>query len=100
MSEDAQNQQPTIRTVDVEAEEIQNFQVPAYVNFVNVPQFRADVFIDMGLITIEQMTASRLDAGSDVKVAMYDRFVMSLTTFDEMLTQMTRLRDHLKSQGI
>lgn len=87
------------KTVDIEADEFQDFQVPSYVNYVNVWHFRNDVFIDMGPLTIEQMAASKLDSGAEVRVAMYDRFVMSPITFDELVTRMNLLRDQLKSQG-
>jgi hypothetical protein len=48
----------------------------------------------MGLVTVEEPGA--LKPGGEVKAAMYDRFVMSTTTFDDLAGRMSLLRGQLK----
>lgn len=78
MPEDAQTGPPglKVRVVDIEADEIRNFQVPAFVNYVNVWRLGSDVYVDMGLVTVEDLGALKPDIGQ-ATVAIYDRFVMS-----------------------
>jgi hypothetical protein len=43
-----------IEIVDIEEDPIRNYQVPSIVNYVNVWRFGNDVYVDMGLVTVEQ----------------------------------------------
>jgi len=88
-----------LKIVDIDADVVQNFQVPSYVNYVNVWHHRNDVFVDMGLVTIEQLAAFTSGTESEATVAIYDRFVMNPTTFEELFTRMNLLREQLRSQG-
>ncbi|MGD0361430.1 MAG: hypothetical protein ABSC93_11200 [Bryobacteraceae bacterium] len=101
MPEDAQTGPPglKVRVVDIEADEIRNFQVPTFVNYVNVWRLGSDVYVDMGLVTVEDLGALKPDIGQ-ATVAIYDRFVMSPATFDELAGRMTLLRGQLKAEGL
>lgn len=100
MPEDAQSgsSEFKINVVDIEADEVKSVQVPSFVNYVNVSRFGNDVYLDMGLVTVEQLNA--LKPVNEVTAAMYDRFVMSPTTFDEPFERMTLLRSQLRSEGL
>lgn len=100
MQENTQSASPEfkVKVVDIEAEEIQNFQVPSFVNYVNVWRFGNDVYIDMGLVTAEKLRD--LKPGAEVTAAMYDRFVMSPMAFDDLVGRMILLREQLKSEGL
>jgi hypothetical protein len=99
MPEDAQSgpAEIKIRIVDIEDDEVRNFQVPSFVNYVNVWRLSNDVYVDMGLVTVEQLG---LKPGTDPTVAVYGRFAMSPTTFDELVGRMNQLREQLRSQGL
>src|SRR5579863_1132207 len=69
MPEDTQDKpQVTIKGVDIKADEIQDFQVPSFVNYVYLSNHGYDVYIDLGLITIEQMAAFKPGERAEVKV--------------------------------
>ena len=87
-----------IKVIDIEADDVKNFQVPSFVNYVNVWRFGNDVYVDMGLVTVEELGA--LKPGAEVTAAMYDRFVMSPMTFDDLVGRMTLLREQLKSERL
>lgn len=100
MPENVQSGTPEfkVKIVDIEEDEIRNFQVPSFVNYVNVWRFGNDVYVDMGLVTVEQLGISKPD--KEATVAMYGRFAMSPMTFDEVVGRMTLLREQLKSEGL
>jgi hypothetical protein len=100
MTENAQSGPPEfkIKIVDIEEDEIRDFQVPSFVNYVNVWRFGNDVYVDMGLVTVEQLGVLKPD--KEATVAMYGRFVMSPITFDDVVGRMTSLRELLKSEGL
>jgi hypothetical protein len=87
-----------IKVVDIEADEVKDFQVPSFVNYVNVWRFGNDVYVDMGLVSVEELGAWK--PGVELTAAMYDRFVMSPMTFDDLVGRMTLLREQLKSEGL
>jgi len=87
-----------IKIVDIEEDEIRNFQVPSFVNYVNVWRFGNDVYVDMGLVTVEQLGVLKPD--KEAIVAMYGRFAMSPTTFDELVGRMNQLREQLRLEGL
>jgi len=100
MPENAQSGPPEfkIKVVDIEADEIRDFQVPSFVNYVNVWRYGNDVYLDMGLLTVEELGV--LKPGTEVTAAMYDRFVMSPLTFEDLVRRMTLLREQFKSEGL
>jgi len=101
MPEDTQDKpQVTIKGVDIKADEFQDFQVPSFVNYVYLSNHGNDVYIDLGLITIEQMAAFKPGERAEVKVAMRNRFVMSPVTFEDLYKRMDLVREQLKSQGL
>lgn len=87
-----------IKIVDIEDDQVKNFQVPSFVNYANVFHVGTDVYLDMGLVTAEQLAL--LKAGMDATVAIYDRFAMNPSVFDEMVERMVLLRDQLKAKGL
>jgi hypothetical protein len=100
MPENAQSGPPEfkLKIVDIEEDEIRNFQVPSFVNYVNVWRFGNDVYVDMGLVTVEQLGVLKPD--KEAIVAMYGRFAMSPTTFDELVGRMNQLREQLRLEGL
>lgn len=100
MPENVQSGPPDIKIkiVDIEDDEVRNFQVPSFVHYVNVWRLGNDVYVDMGLVTVEQLGG--LQPGTDATVAMYSRFAMSPTTFDELVGRMNQLREQLRSEGL
>jgi hypothetical protein len=102
MPEDAHDKPPQVKIkgIDIDADELQDFQVPSFVNYVYAWQYGHDLYIDMGLLTIEQMDAFKPGDGSEVKVAIYNRFVMSPVTFEDLFRRMGLVREQLKSQGL
>ena len=98
MPEDTQSGLPglKIRVVDIEADETRNFQVPSFVNYVNVWRVGAEVYVDMGIVTVEEF----LKPGAEVTAAMYDRFIMSPTTLDDLVGRLTLPREELRSKGL
>ncbi len=58
MPEEAQDkQQVNIKGVDIKKAEIQDFEVPSFVNYAYVWHYGGDLYIDLGLLTVEQMAA-------------------------------------------
>jgi len=51
----------------------------------------------MALVTVEQLNA--LKPGSEITVAMLDRFVMSLLAFNDFAKRVNLLREQLRSEG-
>jgi hypothetical protein len=102
MPEDAHDKPPQVKIkgIDIGADEVQDFQVPSFVNYVYAWQYGNDLYVDMGLLTIEQMDAFKPGGGSEVKVAMYNRFVMSAITFEDLYRRMNLVRERLRSQGL
>ena len=91
----------TFKTVGVESEELYDFQVPVFVNSTNVWHYGQDVYLDMALLTVEQMNAiPTLNPGDEVTVAVYDRFVMSPSVFDHLAKNIIRVREQLKQEGL
>ena len=63
-----------IKTIGVESEDLADFQVPTFVNSIDIWLHGQDVNVDMALLTVEQLRS--LQPGSEVTVAVHDRFVM------------------------
>jgi hypothetical protein len=101
MPEEAQDkQQVKIKGVDIKKAEIQDFEVPSFVNYAYVWHYGGDLYIDLGLLTVEQMAAFKPGQGAEVKVAMRDRYVMSPITFEDLYKRMNLVREDLKSKGL
>jgi hypothetical protein len=87
-----------VHTIGVESEELADFQVPSFVNSIKISQFGHDVYVDMALLTVEQL--SNLKPGAKVTVAVYDRFVMSPAVFSDFAKRAASVRDQLKAEGL
>lgn len=91
----------TFKIVGVESEELQDFQVPTFVNSTSVWHYGQDVYLDMALLTVEQMNAlPTLKSGEELTIAVYDRFVMSPTVFNDLVKKVNKVRDLLKAEGL
>jgi hypothetical protein len=86
-----------VKSIDVESEELHNFQVPTFVNFANIWRYGQDVYIDMALVTVEQLNT--LKPGGEVTIAVYDRFVMSPAIFDDFSKRVNLVSEQLKAEG-
>jgi hypothetical protein len=87
-----------IKTIGVESEELADFQVPTFVNTINIWLHGQDVYLDMALLTVEQLNS--LQPGSEVTIAVHDRFVMSPFVFDDFAKRVHVMHDQLKSKGL
>lgn len=87
-----------VNTVDIESENLKDFQIPSFVNITNIWWFGQDIYMDMALLTVEQMLSMASETETDL--AVYDRYVMSIATFDNLVQRMNGLREQLKSAGL
>jgi hypothetical protein len=87
-----------MKTIGVESTELADYQVPTFVNSTNIWLHGQDVYVDMALLTVEQLRS--LQPGSDVTVAVHDRFVMSPFVFDVFAKSVSLMHDQLKNQGL
>lgn len=92
------SQQFRVKTVSVESEEIHDFQVPTFVNSSNVWRHGHDVYVDMQLITVEQVGA--LKPGAEVTIAVYERFVMNPLALNDLAKKINLVREQLKAEGL
>jgi hypothetical protein len=87
-----------IKTIGAESTELADFQIPTFINSINIWFQGQDVYIDMALLTVEQLRS--LEPGSEVTVAVHDRFVMSPSVFDAFAKSANQMHDQLKKQGL
>jgi hypothetical protein len=87
-----------VKTIGVESDELADFQVPSFVNSINISQYGQDIYLDMALLTVEQL--NNLKPGAKVTVAVYDRFVMSPTVFSDFAKRAAKVREQLKAEGL
>lgn len=87
-----------IKTIGVESTDLADFQVPTFVNSINIWLHGQDVYLDMALLTVEQLNS--LQPGSEVTVAVHDRFVMSAFVFDDFAKRVNLFREQLKNKGL
>lgn len=89
------------RIVGVDSEELQDFQVPTFVNSTGVWHFGENVYLDMALLSVEQMNAlPTLKEEGELTVAVYDRFVMSPSVFSDFAKKVNKVRERLKAEGL
>jgi len=86
-----------IKALDIEDEAIKNYQIPSYTNFFQVWNFGSDVFIDMGLVTVESLM--NLSPGDVAPVAFHDRFVMNVAQFDTFVKRLNVVHEALQKSG-
>jgi hypothetical protein len=100
MAQDEQARLPecTIKTIGVESTDLADFQVPTFVNSINIWIHGHDVYLDMALLTVEQLNS--LQPGSEVTVAVHDRFVMSPFVFDDFVKRANQMREQLRNRGL
>jgi hypothetical protein len=100
MPEDAQSESPEfkIKMIGVESDQLADFQVPTFVNSTSIWHFGQDVYLDLALLTVEQMNA--LKPGEEVTVAVHDRYVMSPAVFRELAKQVDGALTKLKKEGL
>jgi hypothetical protein len=87
-----------VKTIGVESDELADFQVPKFVNSINISQYGQDVYLDMALLTVEQL--NNLKPGAKVTVAVYDRLVMSSTVFSDFAKRAGIVQEQLKAEGL
>jgi len=87
-----------VETVDVESDKLQDFQIPTFVNCVNIWHFGSDVYVEMALLTIEQMNSYK--PGGDLTVVIHDRYAMSPRVFDDFARRVSLVRGQLIAEGL
>ena len=100
MSEDVQGDSPEFRVkmIGAESDQLADFQVPTFVNTASIWHFGQDVYLDMALLTVEQMNGLR--PGQEVTVAVHDRYAMSPAVFNQLAKQVDRILAQLKKEGL
>lgn len=103
MAEQPQGAPPEfkVRAVDTDnQEEFENFQIPTFTNYLGIWRHGQDVYLDVGLLTVEQLNTLTSKTGSEVTVAMHGRFVMSPGAFNDFITRAKILCEQLKAEGL
>ena len=100
MPEDARNGAPEfkIKMIGVESDQLADFQVPTFVNSTSIWHYGQDVYVDMALVTVEQM--SSLKPGEEVTVAVHDRYAMSPAVFSQFAKRVCQVLEQLKTVGL
>ena len=87
-----------IKTIGIESTELHDFQVATFANYVQLWRYGQDVYVDMALLTVEQM--NELKPGGELTIAVHDRFVMSPLTFNDFANRVNIVREQLKAEGL
>jgi hypothetical protein len=91
--------QHRVKPIDIEDEDqLKRFQVPSFVNSTSAWWFGQDIYIDMALLTVDEMLA--MPSKTEVNVAIYGRYAMSIATFDSFFQRLNELREQLKIVGL
>ncbi len=88
-----------VNPIDIASDRLEAYQVPSFVNHVNLWWFGQDIYIDLAVWTVEQMLAMK-DPAAKVDIGIYDRYVMSIATVETLRSRLNTLYSQLVAAGL